>query len=83
MTDRSKSYWFPAKRHGWGWGLPCAWQGWVVLSVYVTVAVATGLLFSLVGNAPAFYAAIGIATVALLLVCLLKGEPPRWRSGGE
>lgn len=26
------SYWFPAKRYGWGWGLPSSWQGWVVLS---------------------------------------------------
>jgi hypothetical protein len=26
--------WFPAKRYGWGWGLPSAWQGWVVLISY-------------------------------------------------
>jgi len=24
-------YWFPARRYGWGWGLPTAWQGWVVM----------------------------------------------------
>lgn len=28
---RNRKYWFPAKRFGWGWGLPSAWQGWVVL----------------------------------------------------
>ena len=22
-------YWFKAKRSGYGWGLPCSWQGWV------------------------------------------------------
>jgi hypothetical protein len=24
-----RKIWFPAKRYGWGWGLPCCWQGWV------------------------------------------------------
>jgi hypothetical protein len=22
-------FWFPAKRYGWGWGLPVKWQGLV------------------------------------------------------
>jgi hypothetical protein len=33
MTDRP-SYWFPAKRYGWGWGLPRVWQGWAVMVVF-------------------------------------------------
>ena len=36
MLESSK-YWFRAKRYGWGWGLPCAWQGWAVLTGYVLV----------------------------------------------
>ena len=32
---KKKKIWFPAKRYGWGWGLPCAWQGWVVLAVWI------------------------------------------------
>ncbi|HTS17465.1 MAG TPA: hypothetical protein VMP11_07825 [Verrucomicrobiae bacterium] len=31
MRPNDKRVWFRAKRYGWGWGLPCAWQGWVVL----------------------------------------------------
>jgi hypothetical protein len=31
----AKKYWFPAKRYGWGWGLPSCWQGWVVLCTFV------------------------------------------------
>jgi hypothetical protein len=27
-------YWFPAKRYGWGWGIPNTWQGWLVLAVF-------------------------------------------------
>ncbi|HUW53602.1 MAG TPA: hypothetical protein VMV99_09345 [Rhodanobacter sp.] len=83
MTDTSKTYWFPAKRHGWGWGVPRVWQGWVVLVAYVAVLVATGLIFSPAENALAFNAGLAIATIALLLVCWLKGEPPRWRSGSQ
>ena len=43
MPSRSR-YWFPAKRYGWGWGLPVAWQGWLVLAVFFGL-VAAGMLF--------------------------------------
>jgi hypothetical protein len=26
-VPNDKTYWFPAKRYGWGWGLPTVWQG--------------------------------------------------------
>ena len=32
------NYWFPARRYGWGWGLPATWQGWLVLAGYVLLA---------------------------------------------
>ncbi len=28
------TYWFPAKRYRWGWGLPSVWQGWVVMGIF-------------------------------------------------
>ena len=28
-------YWFRAKRYGWGWGLPCSWQGWVFFLIWL------------------------------------------------
>ena len=37
-TDPNE-YWFPAKRYGWGWGLPSRWQGWVVLAIYAVLLV--------------------------------------------
>lgn len=33
MASNGKKIWFPAKRYGWGWGLPVTWQGWVVLQM--------------------------------------------------
>lgn len=33
MNDEP-TFWFRAKRYGWGWGLPVRWQAWVVLIAY-------------------------------------------------
>jgi len=45
MTEHpDKEIWFPAKRYGWGWGLPCAWQGWVVDGIFLILLALLGLL---------------------------------------
>ena len=76
-------YWFRAKRYGWGWGLPSAWQGWVVLVIYLTL-VSGGIPFVRASNGSAVYAIyVVILTVALVAICWLTGEPPRWRWGGR
>jgi hypothetical protein len=74
-------YWFPAKRYGWGWGFPHAWQGWVVIALYVALIAAGGAFVS-PSRQPGLYAAwlVGL-TVVLIGVCWAKGEPPRWRWG--
>ena len=76
-----RKYWFPAKRYGWGWGVPSTWQGWVVLVVYV-VLVLGGIPFVLVSIGHlAYMAYVAILTAALVAICWLTGEPPRWRWG--
>ncbi len=74
-------YWFPAKRYGWGWGLPSAWQGWAVTFAYFI-----GLLLGIFVIQPdrhpiAFVAFITLLTALLIGVCWVKGEPPSWRWG--
>ena len=72
--------WFAPKRHGYGSGLPVAWQGWAVLSAYmVIVGVATWLLSA----APiALFAAIISATFILLLSASRTTRGGwRWRWG--
>jgi hypothetical protein len=77
------NYWFPAKRYGWGWGLPATWQGWFVLAAFLGLVVVGTLLFP-PKAAPVFFFAYIIVLGALLLgVCWLKGEPPRWRWGND
>ena len=76
----ASSLWFRAKRYGWGW-VPCAWQGWVVLAVFL-VLVAAGSLFVLPAHGGLFFAGYVVVLCALLTaVCWAKGEPPRWRWG--
>ena len=81
-----KKPWFPAKKYGWGWGLPLTWQGWVVLALYTIFVVwnfvridsqSNSVSDTLINVLPE---AIG-ATVVLIIICYLTGEKPRWRWG--
>jgi len=78
-----KRYWFPAKRYGWGWGLPVAWQGWAVLAAFAALFVSTSLLFPPRENPSAFVACSVTLVALLVLVCWRTGERPRWRWGGR
>ena len=78
--DDSPRYWFPAKRYGWGWGIPATWQGWVVLIGFIVAATAVAIVIaprSLVW----FYVAMAALAGVFIAICYAKGEPPRWRWG--
>jgi hypothetical protein len=79
----NSKYWFPAKRYGWGWGPPIAWQGWLVLIAFFGL-VAAGMFFFPPHRAPAvFFLVVIVLSAALTGICWLKGEPPRWRWGDD
>ena len=80
MTSDEPRYWFPAKRYGWGWGVPRTWQGWAVIVSYCAVVTLAPVAL---GGAVWTIAVVVAATLALVLVCRRKGEPTRWRWGGE
>jgi uncharacterized membrane protein len=78
-----EKYWFPAKRHGWGWGLPTAWQGWVVIAVFGGLVLA-GAVVLLPSRGPVMFIAYSVLLcVVLAAVCWFKGERPKWRSGAK
>ena len=80
---RPSGVWFPAKRYGWGWGLPCTWQGWVTGAVWLVVYV-TGFSVLMSFNHYVWAAVYGAVSVAVLVVvCMWKGEKPRWQWGDE
>jgi hypothetical protein len=78
--------WFPAKTYGWGWGLPLCWQGWVVFGVWWVLLVGGSVVIPHT-HAAVFAVAYSAYAVtlgtALVAVCWLKGEKPRWRWGKE
>ncbi|MCD9029613.1 hypothetical protein LDO26_15575 [Luteimonas sp. BDR2-5] len=76
---RDDGYWFPAKSFGWGWGPPRRWQGWLTLAVYVLALVALSIAVPPTARPALFTGGVLLATALLVLVCLLKGEPPHWR----
>jgi hypothetical protein len=81
MQDRS--YWFAAKRYGWGWGLPLTWQGWVVYALWIAVLLGS-IRFLHLRQHPFGHVAFLIGMIAVLLgICFWKGEPARWRWGDK
>jgi hypothetical protein len=82
-TDRPR-YWFPAKRHGLGWGLPLVWQGWVVFCSWMLL-VPLGMLYLAPPVGLPIRLGFLLAMAGLLIgICYWKGDPAgrRWNSGG-
>jgi hypothetical protein len=80
---RPTNIWFPAKRYGWGWGLPVSWQGWVVLAAFALLIVVGILLFPPTRDTVAFVIYVIALNVVLVAICYAKGEKPSWRWGGD
>jgi len=82
MNNQKKAIWFPAKKYGWGWGFPVTWQGWCFLVTWIVILLGGIALFpSLQTSFYGLLAFIIIMASALIAVCFIKGEKPRWRWG--
>ena len=69
-----KKYWFRAKRYGWGWGLPCSWQGWTFFLAWLAVILVAATY--LMPRRPFLFAMVlAIMTLILVVICYIKGEP--------
>lgn len=75
--------WFPAKTHGWGWGPPTCWQGWVVIGIWLGLLIPAAWLVSPGRHLAGFIACVVALGGGLTAVCWLKGERPRWRWGQD
>lgn len=82
-SSEPRKYWFPAKRYGWGWGLPSTWQGWAVLLVYFALVLGGIPVLHPTRGALVYLAYVLLLTAALIVICWLTGERPRWRWGGR
>jgi hypothetical protein len=77
--SEKKQYWFPTKRYGWGWGLPSVWQGWATLIIYLGLIVAVAVIFPPEKELTLFISLTVTLSLVLIVVCWIKGEPPRRR----
>lgn len=80
MTDK-KNYWFRAKSYGWGWGLPTAWQGWLVYGIAAALLVAGFFIFPPTTDLVPFLIYTWGIVLLLVAICWIEGEPPSWRWG--
>jgi hypothetical protein len=82
MRTNKKDIWFPAKKYGWGWGMPCAWQGWVVYAVWFALFF-PGAIFLAPRNIVLFVVGSVVLSIVFLTIVVIKGEKPRWRWGKD
>lgn len=82
MEAEKPTFWFPAKRYGWGWGLPVRWQGWVIFLLYFASICAGIKYFQPRNDVAGFTIGFAIATVIFIAIVAWKGEKPlAWRWG--
>ena len=79
------TYWFKAKKYGWGW-YPATWQGWAVLGVYLIIVLANFFRvdansYSVSDTVLGFTPELIVLTAILIGVCYLTGEKPGWHWG--
>lgn len=83
QQSKAKKYWFPAKKYGWGWGVPSAWQGWVTIMIYLGSISSSAYMFPPDEKMALFIFLTIVLSVLLIVVCWIKGEPPKWRWGKQ
>lgn len=81
--NETPRYWFKARTYGWGWGLPTAWQGWLVYAVALALLIVNAIVFPPSRDTLPYLGSLFLIVGMLVVVCALKGEPPRWRWGGK
>jgi uncharacterized membrane protein len=77
----TKKYWFPAKKYGWGRGLPCCWQGWMLMAIWLACLIAGTTL--LVRSITLFVVYTIVLGIGLFIIVFIKGERPGWRWGKD
>jgi len=78
MHSQEKKVWFRVKRLGYGVGLPVAWEGWLVLGLFLAAVVLSAVLFSELVS----LAVLTVLTPAVLFIAYARSDDEwRWRNG--
>lgn len=85
LKDNPEHYWFKRKLYGYGW-TPATKEGWLVTLAVVAFVFYKAISFDMGGYPESeamdrvivpVFAAVGF----LVLVCIFKGESPKWMWG--
>jgi hypothetical protein len=72
-------YWFPAKRHGWGWSPPSTWEGRLTLAGFVALIAVGAFIVPPSRSLLMYLGYVFVLAAGLVGICWLKGEPPHRR----
>ena len=77
MKKTTPEYWFATRprAHGWGWGAPLTWQGWVTLVGFFVLLIA-GSVLVLPYGAGMYLTYVFVLSALLIFICAKKGAPP-------
>lgn len=76
--------WFRVKTYGYGAGLPCRWQGWVVIAFYAVAVICIALSGTDEDHPWLYLAIIACLTAIVVFLAWAKSDKAwRWRHGDE
>ena len=78
MAGERRKPWFRVKSHGYGAGLPIAWEGWLVLFLYVAAILSSSALISSMTS----LIVLVLLTPLVLYISYVRSDGEwRWRNG--
>ncbi len=78
MHNRKPKAWFRVKSRGYGVGLPIAWEGWLILALYLAAVILSAALYSELAS----FAVLAVLTPVVVLIAYMRSDDEwRWRNG--
>lgn len=84
LKNNPEGFWFRRKLYGWGW-TPAKWQGWAVIGGFVFFVIFQAILLNYTPQSNTditlYLLTVFFSVIALLLICKITGEKPKWQWG--
>ena len=78
MRDARQKVWFRVKRQGYGVGLPVAWQGWLLLALFIAAVALSAAVWS---ELVSLVVLIILTPIFIILTRRHSDAEWRWRDG--
>ncbi len=78
MREVRRQVWFRVKRRGYGVGLPVAWQGWLLLALFIAAIAISAAVWS---ELESLAVLIILTPIVIILARRHSDAEWRWRDG--